>query len=228
MNKQEENIVDILTYDEIEDVAWDFILKLYETDRTNAETVALISNKRLVEYTMNELLKEGIVVHNIKKVELGLDDDEENCEYMISVNVYGSMIVQPITLYWDKHFSDIDFAFVDMDGNVEQTTIDMLINRDVKVVLFGYEDDCEEEGYTVNGKSVTKEEFDAYVSKFTIKKNEPTVSNAIYKVNGTEVSKEDYEKALNELDEKYLDNVQDMLLDYFDFVEEMNKWRRLL
>ena len=55
-----------------------------------------------------------------------------------------------------------------------------------------------------------------------------TSSKSIYKINGKEVDKETYEKALNELDEKYLDNVQDMLLNYFDFVSEMNEWRKLL
>ena len=61
-------------------------------------------------------------------------------------------------------------------------------------------------------------------------KSTTTTSSAksVYKVNGKEVDKETYEKALNELDEKYLDNVQDMLLNYFDFVNEMNHWRKLL
>ena len=52
-------------------------------------------------------------------------------------------------------------------------------------------------------------------------------ATATYRVNGKEVDKDTYEKALNELDEIYLDNVQDMLLNYFDFVDEMNHWRKL-
>ena len=90
-------------------------------------------------------------------------------------------------------------------------------------------DDCEK-GFTVNGKPVSKEEFDNYVSQFKHDEKPVTTSSAksVYKVNGKEVDKETYEKALNELDEKYLDNVQDMLLNYFDFVSEMNEWRRLL
>ena len=55
-----------------------------------------------------------------------------------------------------------------------------------------------------------------------------SATKSVYKVNGKEVDKDTYEKALNELDEKYLDNVQDMLLNYFDFVSEMNHWRKLL
>ena len=55
-----------------------------------------------------------------------------------------------------------------------------------------------------------------------------STTSATYRVNGKEVDKNTYEKALNELDDKYLNNVQDMLLNYFDFVSEMNEWRKLL
>ena len=90
-------------------------------------------------------------------------------------------------------------------------------------------EDFEEKEFTVNGKPATKEEFDEYVSQFRHdEKPTTTTSSATYRVNGKEVDKNTYEKALNELDEKYFDNVQDMLLNYFDFVSEMNEWRRLL
>ena len=92
------------------------------------------------------------------------------------------------------------------------------------------DDDCNcdecEKCLTINGKPATKEEFDKYVSQF--KHDEKPTTTTTYRVNGKEVDKDTYEKALNELDEKYLDNVQDMLLSYLDFVDEMNHLRRLL
>ena len=90
-------------------------------------------------------------------------------------------------------------------------------------------DDSDEKEFTINGRPATKEEFDRYVSQFKNDEKPPTTSTSsiIYRVNGKEVDKDTYEKALNELDEKYLDNVQDMLLNYFDFVSEMNEWRKL-
>ena len=64
------------------------------------------------------------------------------------------------------------------------------------------------------------------------KKDEKSIitstTKSTYRVNGKEVDKDTYEKALNELDDKYLDNVQDMLLNYFDFVNEMNEWRKII
>ena len=228
MNKQEKNIVDILTFDEIEDIVDIFIDKVYHTDKT----VALITNKELVEYAMDVLLNDDCIT--VKRVDLELDS--EYAEYMISVDDDGYMVVQPVEYYDDKYFNDIEYAFVGMDGCVEQMTIDNLLDRDVEITLFGIDDecncdecdDCEEEGFTVNGKPATKEEFDKYVSQFKHDEKPATTSTTTYRVNGKEVDKDTYEKALNELDEKYLDNVQDMLLNYFDFVSEMNEWRRLL
>ena len=234
MNKQEKNIVDILTFDEIEDIVDIFIDKVYHTDKT----IALITNKELVEYAMDVLLNDDCIT--VKRVDLELDS--EDAEYMISVDDDGYMVVQPVEYYDDKYFNDIEYAFVDMDGCVEQMTIDNLLDRDVEIVLFGIDDECEcecdecdecddcDKWFTVNGKPVSKEEFDKYVSQFKYdeKPTTTTTSSATYRVNGKEVDKDTYEKALNELDEKYLDNVQDMLLNYFDFVSEMNEWRRLL
>ena len=206
MNKQEKNIVDILTFDEIEDIVDIFIDKLYHTDKT----VALITNKELVEYAMDKLLNDDCIT--VKRVDLELDS--EYAEYMISVDDDGYMVVQPVEYYDDKYFNDIEYAFVDMDGCVEQMTIDVLLDRDVEIVLFGYDDD----------------ECSCGECECACKKDEKptTATSTTYRVNGKKVDKETYEKALNELDEKYLDNVQDMLLNYFEFVSEMNEWRKLL
>ena len=133
MNKQEKNIVDILTFDEIDDIIGIFIDKVCHTDKT----VALITNKELVEYAMNELLEDSYIT--VKRVDLELDS--EDAEYMISVDDDGYMVVQPVEYYDDKYFNGIEYAFVDMDGCVDQMTIDNLLDRDVEIVLFGYEDE---------------------------------------------------------------------------------------
>ena len=133
LNKQEKNIVDILTFDEIEDIVDIFIDEVYRTDKT----VALITDKELVEYAMDELLNDDCIT--VKRVDLELDS--EDAIYMISVDDDGYMVVQPVEYYGDKYFKDIEYAFVDMDGCVDQMTIDNLLDRNVPVVLFGYEDE---------------------------------------------------------------------------------------
>ena len=224
LNKQEKNIVDIITFDEIEDIVDIFIDKVYHTDKT----VALITNKELVEYAMDELLNDDCIT--VKRVDLELDG--EDVEYMISVDDDGYMVVQPVEYYDDKYFNDIEYAFVDMDGCVEQMTIDNLLDRDIEIVLFGIDEcDCDEceKGFTVNGRPVSKEEFDNYVSQFKHNEKPTTTSSATtYRVNGKEVDKDTFESALSDIEDRYLDNVRDMLLGYCEIMDEMNEWRRLL
>ena len=206
MNKQEKNIVDILTFDETEDIVDIFIDKVYHTDKT----VTLITNKELVEYAMDELLNDDCIT--VKRVDLELDS--EDAEYMISVDDDGYMVVQPVEYYDDKYFMGLEYAFIDMDGCVEQMTIDNLWDRDVEIVLFGYEDErkCDE-------------------CECVCKKDEkPTTTSAksTYKINNKEVSKEEFDKKYEEFEEMYLDNLRDMLLNYCNFMDEMNDWRSRL
>ena len=207
MNKQEKNIVDILTFDEIEDIVGIFIDKFNHTDKT----IALITNKELVEYAMNELLEDSYIT--VKRVDLELDS--EDAEYMISVNDDGYMVVQPVEYYDDKYFNDIEYAFVDMDGCVGQITIDNLLDRNVEIVLFGIDDskcscgECE--------RACKKDEKPA-----------TTTSKSTYKINNKEVSKEEFDKKYEEFEEMYLDNIRDMLLNYRTFMDSVNDWRSKL
>lgn len=224
MNKQEKNIVDILTFDEIEDIVDIFIDKVYHTDKT----VALITNKELVEYAMDVLLNDDCIT--VKRVDLELDS--EDAEYMISVDDDGYVVVQPVQYYDDKYFNGIEYAFVDMDGCVEQMTIDNLLNRDVEIVLFGYDDECgcdecEEEGFTINGKPATKEEFDKYVSQFKHDEKPTTTSKESYFINGKSVDKSEFDKKYEEFEEMYLDNIRDMLLRYCDLMDNFNYFLKI-
>ena len=205
MNKQEKNIVDILTFDEIEDIVDIFIDKVYHTDKT----VALITNKELVEYAMDVLLNDDCIT--VKRVDLELDS--EDVEYMISVDDDGYIVVQPVEYYDDKYFNDIEYAFVDMDGCVEQTTIDNLLDRDVEIELFGYEDEC------------GCDECECACKKDGKPTTTSTPKSATYKINNKEVSKEEFDKKYEEFEEMYLDNIRDMLLNYCSFMDEMNEWR---
>ena len=209
MNKQEKNIVDILTFDEIEDIVDIFIDKVYHTDKT----VTLITNKELVEYAMDILLNDDCIT--VKRVDLELNN--EDAEYMISVDDDGYMVVQPVEYYDDKYFKDIEYAFVDMDGCVNQVTIDALLDRNVPVVLFGYDEcDCDE-----CECACKKDEIPTTASTVSSK----SATKSTYKINNKEVSKEEFDKKYEEFEEMYLDNIRDMLLNYCSFMDEMNDWR---
>ena len=206
LNKQEKNILDILTFDEIEDIVDIFIDKVYHTDKT----VALITNKELIEYAMDELLEDSYIT--VKRVDLELDS--EYAEYMISVDDDGYMVVQPVEYYDDKYFNDIEYAFVDMDGCIEQMTIDNLLDRDVEIVLFGIGDDV----------------CDCNECECACKKDEKpdATSKESYFINGKSVDKSEFDKKYKEFEEMYLDNIRDMMLNYCEFMDSVNDWRSKL
>ena len=207
MNKQEKNIKDIITFDEIEDIVDVLIDVVHHADKT----VALITNKELVEYAKDVLINDEYIA--VKRVDLELDS--EDAEYMISVDDDGYMVVQPVEYYDDKYFMGIEYAFVDMDGCVEQMTIDNLLNRDVEIVLFGIDDEC---GCNECECACNKDEKPTTATSTTSK-------SATYKINNKEVSKEEFDKEFEKFEEMYLDNIRDMLLNYYSFMDEVNEWR---
>lgn len=54
-----------------------------------------------------------------------------------------------------------------------------------------------------------------------------TTSTDSYMVNGKTVTKAEFDKKYAEFENKYLDNVRDMLLNYCEFMDEMNEWQKL-
>ena len=53
-----------------------------------------------------------------------------------------------------------------------------------------------------------------------------TTSKSIYKINNKTVSKEEFDKKYEEFEEKYLDNIHDMILSYCEFMDKANEWRK--
>lgn len=133
MNKYEENISDIITLDATEEIVDIFLESLEKTDKTTG----IIANKELIEYAMGEALEQDWI--NVRRVDIELDD----LEYMLSVDDDGDLVVQPVIEYADKYFSSMETVYISMDGDVSQDVIDNCIDRDVNVILFGYEDDCD-------------------------------------------------------------------------------------
>lgn len=204
MNKQEKNIKNVIVLENIEEIVDIFIEYLEEICKGTSPTT-LITNKDLVGYALRETLKLDWV--SVKK----LDFELEGVEYMISVDKDGNLIVQPIDCY-DEYFEEIKYAFVDMDGCVSQMTIDKLLDMDIPVVLFGYDDECDCDEF---GCACQKDEKPV------------TASKSIYTINGKSVTKEQFDRKFDELEEKYLDNIRDMLLNHLEFQQEMDEWRRL-
>ena len=133
MNKYAENISDIITLDATEEIVDIFLESLETTDKTTG----IIANKELIEYAMGEALAQDWI--NVRRVDIELQD----LEYMLSVDDDGDLVVQPVVEYADKYFSSMKTVYISMDGDVSQYVIDNCIDRDVNVILFGYDDECD-------------------------------------------------------------------------------------
>ena len=155
--------------DKVDDILDIYINRLYHTDKT----IGIVVNKEIAEYILDELVKFDET--SIKEVDLV--DYMEVDEYLVSVDDDGYITCVPIEdfVVLDK----TDIIYIDMDGDIEQNIIDYCVNEDKEVILFGQEDDCDGDcencnchdvatttssiSYEVNGKEVTKEEYDKAV-----------------------------------------------------------------
>ena len=155
--------------DKVEDIVEIYINRLYHTDKT----VGVVVNKELAEYIMLELF----ALDETSFREVDLVDYMNIDEYLVSVDDNGVITVVPIEDF--GILDNTDIFYIDMDGDIDQDIIDYCVNEDKKVILFGQkDDDCDGDcgncnchdvattsstSYEVNGKEVTKEEYDKAV-----------------------------------------------------------------
>ena len=154
--------------DKVDDIISIYINKLYHTDKT----VGVIVNKEIAEYILDNLIR--LDETSIKEIDLV--DYMNIDEYLVSVDDGGVITVVPIEDFGILDKTDI--FYIDMDGDISQDIIDYCVNEDKEVILFGQEDNCDGDckncdchdmatttstSYKVNGKEVTKEEYDKAV-----------------------------------------------------------------
>lgn len=189
----------------------DIIDIFMESMEDTTETIGLVADKELIEYAMDEVLALDDI--SVQLVDLtGVSDANE---YFISVDREGCVTVMPVDSF--GYLEDIDIVYIDMDGTVDQDTIDYCLYRDKDVILFGMEDsddECDE----YCGDCECCHDYNCLSS----------ISTTSYKVNGKTVSKEEYVKALEKIEDRYLDNIRDMLLNYCEIQDEMNEWRKVI
>ena len=198
------------------------------------DDIAIIAHYDEAKQIIREILCLGYDLNSIelKNPELGYDD----VPYVISVCGIESeyeVWCEPMVRDNGKYIDDESSIIYVLD-NCSSEVLKHLDSECIFEVGIDDEcgcDDCDdcEECLTINGKPATKEEFDAYVSQFKKSDEKPiTTSSATYKVNGEEVDKETFDSALVKIEDKYFDNVRDMLLGYCEIMDEMNTWRSRL
>ena len=186
----------------------------------------------VIKDILEDLIASGVSIAN--EIELqDYDVAHYDKEFVLYLTVNGINVEKT----WNDgayYYGSADISFIHEDCN---SKLIKYVNSKT-IYEFGYdedEDECDcndcddsEEGFTVNGKPVSKEEFDNYTSHFMHDKKPVATSTtkSTYKINGKKVSKEEFDKKYEEFEEMYLDNIRDMLLNHLEFQHEMRKFLR--
>ena len=194
------------------------------------DDIAIIAHYDEANQIIREILCLGYDLNTIelKNPELGYDD----VPYGISVcgidsehEVWCESMIRD-----DGKYIEDESSVIYVLDNCSSEVLKYLDSERIFEVGIG-DDDCScddcEECLTINGKPATKEEFDRYVSQFKNNEKPTTTSSNTYRVNGKEVDKDTFESALADIEDRYMDNIRDMLLNYCTFMDEVNDWRKL-
>ena len=201
-----------LYFDDFEDFSCVIADKFDELYKENFEDIAVIAKPDEAKEIFKELVCIGYDICNITYERIDWDGYDD--EYILSMNHDG---------IWIEKFKKEDGKYL----TDESTITYILDNCSSKVIPY-----CK--GKNVYEVTVCDDEDDECdCSECTCKKDEkPTTttstSSTTYKVNGKEVSKDEFDTAMSEIEDKYLDNVRDMLLGYCDVMDRMNQWRSRL
>ena len=189
----------------------------------------------IIKELLEDLIASGVSIAN--EIELqDYDVAHYDKEFVLYLTKNGTNVEKTYDVESDVYLSgSADISFIHEDCNSK-----LIKYVDSKTIYeFGYDeddecgcddcDDCDdcEEGFTVNGRPVSKEEFDNYTSQFKHdeKPTTTTSSKESYFINGKSVDKSEFDKKYEEFEEMYLDNIRDMLLNYCEFMDSVNDWR---
>lgn len=220
-----------LYFDDFEDLACAIADKFNELDKENFEDVAVIAKPNEVKEIFKELVCIGYDICNITYERIDWDGYDD--EYVLSMNYEGIWLEK---FKRENGYYEEEAHVVYVLDNCSSKVIPYCKGKTVYEVTVGKDDDDEcgcddcddcEECLTINGKPATKEEFDRYVSQFKHDEKPSTTysTKSTYKINNKEVSKEEFDKKYEEFEEMYLDNVRDMMLNYCNFMDEVNDWK---
>ena len=198
-------IIKQIYFNDYEDLACDIADK-YDSLNENEDyrDVAIIAKYEEARQIIKELMCIGYDLHSIVMHDVEYDGYE--AEYIISL-YDDELWVEPMMRESGYLTDDSPIMYV-------------LDNCSSKAIPYW-------KGKVVFEVTVGEEECDC--NECCACKEETNLSSAISKYfeNGKEITKAEFDKKYAEFENKYLDNVRDMLLNYCEFMDEMNEWSKL-
>ena len=201
----------IVSFDDIEDVYDTIGIELMQL-KNKEDYIAVYGKVDLIKELFTTMISDGY--------EFGYADfdtlDEMRKDMIYMMFIRGNCVISVEPAYSNNGVvmgHDAKVALFYMD-DCKQDVIDYCVNRDMEVTLFDFDED---------------DECDCDCSECACKKDEEstTTSKESYFINGKSVDKSEFDKKYEEFEEMYLDNIRDMLLNYCEFMDEVNEWKRL-
>ena len=195
-----------LYFDDFEDLACDIADK-FDMVKDDFGDIAIIAKYEEAKEIIAKLSCIGYSLESIRMSRPECKNYHE--EYLISLNNDG---------IWCEEMKSDGKYLTD-----ESTITYILDNCSSKVIPY-----CK--GKIVYEVTVGDDEDDCDSSECACKKDEKptTTSKESYFINGKSVDKSEFDKKYEEFEEKYLDNIRDMMLNYCTFMDEMDDWRSKL
>ena len=192
-----------LYFDDFEDLACD-IADNFDMVKDDFGDIAIIAKYEEAKEIIAKLSCIGYSLESIRMSRPECKNYHE--EYLISLNNDG---------IWCEEMKSDGKYLTD-----ESTITYILDNCSSKVIPY-----CK--GNIVFEVTVGDDEDDCDSSECACKKDEKptTTSKESYFINGKSVDKSEFDKKYEEFEEMYLDNIRDMLLNYCEFMDEVNDWR---
>lgn len=194
-----------LYFDDFEDLACDIADK-FDIVKDDFGDVSIIAKYEEAKEIIAEL---SCIGYSLESIRMSRPEWENyNDEYLISLNNDG---------IWCEQMKSDGKYLTD-----ESTITYILDNCSSKVIPY-----CK--GDTVFEVTVGEEDCDCDECECDCQKDEKpaTTYKESYFINGKSVDKSEFDKKYEEFEEKYLDNIRDMILNYCEFMDEMNEWKRL-
>ncbi len=216
----------MLNFENIEDL----VSYMFENLDNENDLVSVISNKEMTIEIMRELLNYENVI--LKSCEIDYDTDYGR-EYIVSL--FNNEESDNWYVNVEKGYLEDNNKFLSTGGYVlfhedvnSKALVDMQNNEFMPLgkhdwfVIGEDEETYETDDSDENDVSSANDRAVEMNDKLS------TSSKAVYKVNGKNATKEEFEKALNGIEDRYLDNIEDILLRYSSFMDNWNDILRLV
>ena len=200
-----------LYFDNFEEFSCVIADRFDELYKENFEDIAVIAKPDEAKEIFKELVCMGYDICNITYEHIDWDGYDD--EYILSMN-HDGIWLEKFKKEDDKYLTDESTITYILD-NCSSKVIPYCKGKNVYEVTVGIdEDDCDCDD--CSECACKKDEKPAIASKES------------YFINGKSVDKSEFDKKYEEFEEKYMDNIRGMLLNYCEFMDEMNEWKRLL